>query len=301
MKELVFLGTSATAPTKDRNVPALLFKYNDKRLLFECGEGTQRQFLFAKESILRLNYVFISHAHLDHWLGLPGMLSTMALHKKPGKIVVFLTSELHDFAKRFLYEFENERLDIKLEFRKIKEGVLVSEKDFKITAVKLNHDVECYGFLFEEKDSWKFSKEKLSKFGVKNIAVRELLEKGSISVLGKRVSLEDVAKQKKGLKLFIAYDTLGEGEYINEIPYDAVLVHEATFLEKDKQRARDTWHTTAREAGRIAELRNARLLILTHLSARVKDNEKFEIEARREFPNVLVPKDFDRINLLKHK
>lgn len=299
--KLVFLGTAASTPTKERNLSSVALKHSGEWLLFDCAEGTQRQMLASSVSALKIRYIFISHFHADHFLGLPGLLATMSIHQRDYPITIFGPKGVKEKVQAAI---ELSVLKIKFEVRckEVKKGIIAEEKDFFVRAFPLKHEIPCYGYSFNEHGSLgEFSRQKALDLKIPEGPLWGKLQKGeTIKHAGKTFKPEqvlDTTKAKKGRKISIVFDTRPDKIYFNEIKESDVLVHEATFSDQLASRAKFTKHSTAKEAGRVAEKTRCKKLVLTHLSARNKEESKLENEARTEFGNVTVAKDLMEIKL----
>lgn len=298
----VFLGTAASTPTKKRNLSSVAIKHDGGWLLFDCPEGTQRQMMCAKVSYMKIPYIFISHFHGDHFLGLPGLLATMSMHGRDYPVTIFGPLGIRENVKKAI---ELSMLRVNFEVRCVeirKNGIVLEEKNYAVRAVKLQHDVPCFGYVLKESDKLgEFSRKKALKIGLPEGPLWGKLQKGEVVTFkGKRIKpnqVMDLSKGRKGKKVSIIFDTIPNRGYLNEIKDSDLLIHEASFLEELKQRAKETKHSTARDAGRIAEMARCKRLVLTHISARHKDEAKLENEARMEFNDVTVANDLMEIEI----
>ncbi|MFH1391746.1 MAG: ribonuclease Z [Candidatus Diapherotrites archaeon] len=299
--KIVFLGTSASTPTKNRGLNSVAIRFEGEWLLFDVPEGTQRQMMNSKVSYLKINHVFISHFHADHILGLGGLLATMNIHGRDWPITIYgpkgIKGKVDSMLKIAMLTpgFEVKTVEVK-------KGKILEEEKFSVTAAPLNHEVECFGYVFKEKDKGgEFNRVKAIKLGIPIGPLFSDLQKGKkVKVNGKTISPEDVLDKKKarpGRKVSMIFDTLPTKNYYKAIEESDILIHESSFLDKMKERAKETMHSTALQAGDVAKQTNAKKLVLFHLSARHKENEKFENEARASFPNVVVAKDLLEIEL----
>ncbi len=299
--KLVFLGTAASTPTKRRNLSSVALKQEGLWLLFDCPEGTQRQMMKASVSYMKIQYMFISHFHGDHFLGLPGLLATMSMHGRDYPLTIFGPTGVKEHVKKAI-ELSMLRVNFDIRCVKVRKGLILEEKNFIVRAFQVKHDVPCIGYVFKEKDKLgQFSRKKALKLGLPEGPLWGKLQKGEIiEFKGKRIKPEqvlDLSKGRKGKKISIVFDTLPNKSYWNEIKQSDVLIHEASFLDEMRERAKQTFHTTARQAGGIAEKTNCKKLILTHISARHKDESKLENEARMEFNDVTVANDLMEIEV----
>ena len=299
--KIIFLGTSASTPTKNRNLSSVVIRFGGEWLLFDCPEGTQRQMMKSKVSYLKINNVFISHFHADHFLGLGGLLATMNIHGRDWPMTIYgpkgIKKKVDETLKLAMLKplFEIKCLEIS-------KGKIFENDSFGIEAVPLKHEIECFGYVFKEHDKkGEFDRAKAIKLGIPIGPLFSELQKGkSIKIGGKTVIPEEVidkTKARKGKKISIIFDTLPSKNYYKQIEGSDVLIHEASFLDKLKERAKETMHSTALQAGEVAKETNAKKLVLFHLSARHKEDELFENEARQEFSNVIVAADLTEMEL----
>jgi len=296
--ELTFLGTSAGIPTKERNTSAIHLKFLGNNLLFDCGEGTQRQMLLAGLSIQKIQNIFISHIHADHLLGLAGIIQTMNFNGRTTELNVYGPKEMKKYLNFFKkWDYVDFTFDIK--FHELKQGVVLDNNDFTIKAIKLSHGIPCYGFIFEEKVEVNIDKSKIKKYGLKESPlIKELKEKGKINFNGKTIYLKNVSKQRrKPKKISIILDTKPFEGIIKEVEKSNILICESTHSEELKEKSHEYGHMTAKDAARIAKKAGVEKLILTHFSSRYKETTKLEKEAKEIFKKTIAAKDFLTIEL----
>ncbi|MBI2597657.1 MAG: ribonuclease Z [Candidatus Diapherotrites archaeon] len=299
--KLVFLGTAASVPTKERNLSAVALKHLGEWLLFDCPEGTQRQMMTAGVSYLKIRYIFISHFHADHFLGLPGMLATMSIHQRDYPITIFGPKGIRQRVGQAI-DLSMLKINFEVRCKEVKKGTIVDEEKFLVRAFPLKHEVPCYGYSFREADKLgEFSREKALTLQIPEGPLWGKLQKGEAVKIGlktfKPEQVMDLSKGRRGRKVSVIFDTRPDKEYFNEIKESDVLVHEATFLQELASRAIQTKHSTAKEAGAVAAQTRCKKLVLTHISARNKEEQKLENEARQEFADVTVAKDLMEIKL----
>lgn len=293
-KDIVILGSSAQQPTRSRNHGAYLVRWNEEGLLFDPGEGTQRQFIFANIAPTCVNRIFVSHFHGDHCLGLGSMLMRLNLDKVKHPIHCYYPKM---FKKNFDYLrygcIYHQTIQI-IEHPVEKEGTVHETDKFIIEAKFLSHGINCLGWKVTEKDRVKFDKDKLEKHKISGPNVRLLLQSGEIKIDNRVVKLAEVSWVRKGESIAVILDS----RYCDsafELAKDAkVLLCEATFLESEKDLAGKYMHMTAKDAAALAKKANAKMLILTHFSARYADLALFEKEAKEIFENTYAAEDFKR-------
>jgi ribonuclease Z len=296
--DLVFLGTSASAPTANRAPIALLLRRGGERLLFDCAEGTQRQLMRSVVGLPDLEEIFITHFHADHYLGLPGMLKTFALRQRDVPLTVYGPPGLRDLFSSLGRVFG--KLSYPLELVEVRAGDALERDGYRILVFPVHHGVSAVGYaLVEHVRPGRFDVETADALGVPNGPERGALQRGdSITLSDGRVLTPDsvLGEARPGRHIVIAGDT-APTETVRVLAEDAdVLVHEATFLEDERERAADTLHSTALQAAEIARDAKVRLLALTHVSPRYFGPELAR-EAREIFPATIVPRDFDIIEV----
>jgi len=292
--DLVFLGTSGSAPTARRATSALLVRRGGERLLFDCGEGTQRQLLRSSVGLVDLQDIFVSHFHADHYLGLPGMLKTFALRQRDVPLTVYGPPGLRDL-------FDSLRrvvgkLTYPLDIVEVRAGQALARDGYEVRVFPVDHGVSAVGYaLVEDTRPGRFDVETADAVGVPAGPERGALQRGeAVTLADGRVVEPDavLGAPRPGRTIVIPGDT-APAETVRVLAEGAdVLVHEASFCEDERHRAHETMHSTARQAAEVAEDAGVRLLALTHLSPRYFGPE-IAREAREVFPNTIVPRDFD--------
>ena len=296
--DLVFLGTSASAPTAHRAPLALLVRRGGERLLFDCAEGTQRQLMRSSVGLPDLEEIFLTHFHADHYLGLPGMLKTVALRQRDLPLTVYGPPGLHDLFSSLSRVFG--KLSYPLELVELRGGDALDRDGYRILAFPVHHGVSAVGYaLVEHVRPGRFDVVTADALGVPNGPERGALQRGeSITLADGRVLTPDsvLGEARPGRRIVIAGDT-APTETVRVLAEDAdLLVHEATFLEDERARAAETLHSTARQAAEIAREARVRMLALTHVSPRYFGPELAR-EAREVFPPTIVPRDFDIVEV----
>jgi ribonuclease Z len=291
VKDLTILGCSSQQPTRHRNHGAYVVRWNNEGFLFDPGEGTQRQFIFANVAPTVVNRIFISHFHGDHCLGLGSMLMRLNLDKVTHPIHCYYPASGKKYFDRLRFStIYHEQINV-VEHPVYEDGIVHEDDAFTIEAKFLDHAVDNLGWRIQEKDRRKFDKEKLKEAGIKGPAVRTLHQEGSVSLEGKTYLLEDFSWMKEGEVLSVVIDTK-ECENALKIAKDAtLLLCESTYLTSEEELAFKYLHLTAKQAASIAKQAGAKKLILTHFSARYQDVLDFQKEAREVFENSFAADD----------
>jgi ribonuclease Z len=296
--DLVFLGTSASAPTPDRAPAALLVRRGGERLLFDCAEGTQRQLMRSTVGLPDLDEIFISHFHADHYLGLPGLLKTFALRQREVPVTVYgppglrgLFGDLRRIFGRLTYE---------VEVIELRAGEALERDGYRILVFPVHHGVSAVGYaLVEEPRPGFFDVEAADALGVPAGPERGALQRGeSITLVDGSVVTPDevLGEARPGRRIVLPGDTAPTEAVCVMAEGADLLVHEATFSEEERERAAETLHSTALQAAELARDAQVRVLALTHLSPRYFGPELAR-EAREVFPATIVPRDFDIVEV----
>ncbi len=291
VRDITILGSSSQQPTRFRNHGAYLVRWNDEGLLFDPGEGTQRQFIFANIAPTVISRIFISHFHGDHCLGLPSILMRLNLDKVAHTIHCYYPASGKKYFRRLRHctiYHENIRV---VEHPVAHEGLVEDDGKFKIEAVFLEHGIPTIGWRITEADTRKFESDKLKALGIEGPLVRKLQEAGTLSVGGKEISLDDVSWVRKGDSIAVVIDTRYCKQAVEIARGARVLICESTYQEEHKQHAKKHYHLTASQAAEIAKEAGAQDLILTHFSARYSNGKGFEKEAKEIFPNTFIGED----------
>jgi len=296
--EILFLGTSASAPSAKRGLSAQIVSHNEYRFLVDCGEGTQRQILQSGVGFKRLTRVLLTHGHLDHILGLGGLMSTFLRWEAIEELEIYGGRQTLDRVHDLLYGvvLRGNQPPMPLRLLEIKPGVIFETDDFTVTAFPVTHrGPDCLGYAFEAKARRPFLSAKADELGVPFGPERSRLVAGETITLadGKRVTPDDVlGPLERGTKLVVVGDT-GRTDNLVEVARDAdALVIESTYLDKEADMATEFSHLTARMAADLATKAGVKKLILTHLSRRYREKDVLT-EAQALFPAVSVARDFD--------
>ncbi|HEX8066649.1 MAG TPA: ribonuclease Z [Thermoleophilaceae bacterium] len=294
--DVLFVGTAGSAPTAARGLPSTLVRRGGERLLFDCGEGTQRQ-LLRSIGLVELEEVFVTHFHADHVLGLPGMLKTFALRGRERPLTVYgppglrsLFRVLEPIVGRTAYELRLVELEPNQE---------LARDGYRIAAFEATHRVPAFGYaLVEDERLGRFDEARAIELGVAPGPDFGRLHRGE-TVAGSSGPVapdQVVGEARPGRKVVIAGDG-APSPLVAAVAHGAdLLVHEATFSEEESDRARETGHSTARQAAELAREADVKLLALTHVSARHPPSVLRD-EALAVFERTIVPRDFDRVEL----
>ncbi|MCQ2052678.1 MAG: ribonuclease Z [archaeon] len=295
MFDILFLGTGASIPSRKRSTSCLAVRQGRSISLFDCGEGSQRQLMMSQMSFMKIDRIFISHMHGDHILGLPGLLQTMGLSGRTKTVTVYGPNGLEHSLTDMLNACEGE-LKFEIQVIELKGGELFNFDEFTVSTFMTVHNVPSIGYVYREKDRpGTINKKKAEKL---NLIPNEDFSRLKAGETVKGVSPEMVmGKPIKGCSMVYTGDTA---------PCDAVkkhangvdlLIHEATYIEKDIELAKTYFHSTAKAAAEIALACNIGMLVLTHISNRYDDSEYSIAEAKAIFGNVIAPNDFQMLSV----
>lgn len=302
MIEITFLGTVSGIPSKDRNHSAIIMEYYGEEkdtILFDCGEGTQKQLLLAGINFMAIDKIFISHWHADHFAGLIPLIQTMNLEKRKKELKIFgpeaerFVADIIDLGY-FGLRFPITAVNVPFEGDEINK--IFDAPEYEILSIPTLHTVPSAAYCIKEKDRWSIDVDKLKKLDLKRGHwLKKLKKDGKTEVKGKMIKIEDVAELNPGLKVVYTGDTKA-CKTVVKISKDAdMLIHDATFLDADKEKGK--YHATTKEAAEIAKKANVKQLILTHVSRRYTDTKPLEDEAKEVFPETIVAHDFMKVRL----
>ena len=298
MFEIVFLGTSASAPSIHRGLSAQIVKHEDHRFLIDCGEGTQRQILQSGAGFKRLNRILITHGHLDHILGLAGLLSTLSRWEALDELEIYAGKWALERIRDLLFGvvLRGARPPIEIRLIEVRPGAIYVGKDFSITAFPVHHrGPDCYGYLFEEDSRRPFLPEKAEALNLPSGPLRRDLVAGRPVTLadGRQIHPDQVLGPARPGTRLVHVGDVGRTDNLVEYCRDAdLLVIEATYIQEEAEMARDFAHLTARQAAELAIQAGVKNLVLTHISRRYREREVLS-EARNVFPGAMVARDFD--------
>jgi ribonuclease Z len=306
MFEIVFLGTSASAPSIRRGLASEIVMHQEYRFMIDCGEGTQRQLLKSGLGFKRLDKILLTHGHLDHILGLAGLLSTLIRWETVGELNIYGGRSALDRVEDLLFKvvLRDGRTQVNVNFNEVKAGSLFEDDSFELTAFPVSHRGSGnFGYLFREKSHRPFLADRAEALGVPFGPERKRLVAGESITLadGRIVSADEVlGAEIKGAALAVVGDAGRTDDLIDVVREVDALVIESTYLEVEADLAKAYGHLTAAQAARLAAAANVRQLILTHISRRYPEKEVLN-EARAIFPETMVARDFDHYRVQKDK
>ncbi len=299
--EVVFLGTTAAIPTKKRAHTAIALRYEGEVILWDCGEGVQRQLIKSGISYMKVRRVFITHLHGDHFLGLAGLIQTLGFAGRSEVLEVYGPPGVEGVVRRML-ELGYFELGYELRVVELHRGFVLEEENYRISALEVEHGLPAFGLVFEEKKGRRFLREKAEALGIPPGPLYKKLQRGeSIVFEGRVISPEDVlGEPKEGFKVVYSGDTRPV-KSVERACSGALLIHDSTFDHSLLEEAEERLHSTCVEAAELAGRGGARILYLTHISPRYSDTRILETQARKVFPESHVAEDFMRVDLQRLK
>ncbi|WP_428326068.1 ribonuclease Z [Nitrosopumilus sp.] len=297
--KLVFLGTSAAQPTENRGLSCICLEREGEILMFDAGEAAQIAYMKSGLGWNKKMKIFVTHLHGDHCVGILGLLQTMSMQNRTETLEIFGPSGIEEFIAANI-KVLNFGLSFPIIINTIKDEKIFENKKFSIHACKANHSIVAFSYLFEEKDKpGRFNVEKAKELGIPEGELWNKLQNGNeIRINEKIIKPEDVLGEKRpGKKIGISGDTMPTKEleeFFEECDY---LVFDSTFLETEKQKAQDTSHSTAKQAATLGKNARVKNLILTHFSARYKDEVEHLKEANEIHNSVITAKDLLEIEI----
>jgi len=304
--EILFLGTSASAPSAKRGLSAQIVKHDEYRFLVDCGEGTQRQILQSGTGFKNLTRILLTHGHLDHILGLGGLMSTFMRWEAIEELDIYAGRSTMERVRALLdgVVLRGNKPPMPFRMNEIRPGIIFDAADFTVTAFPVSHrGPDCLSYVFEGKARRPFLNERATELGVPFGPERRELVAGNEITLpdGKRITPDDVlGPTQKGVKLVIVGDS-GKTENLVEVCKDAdALVIESTYLDEETEMASQFSHLTARQGADLAIKAGVKKLILTHISRRYREKDVIK-EAQALFPNTSVARDFDTFQIKREE
>ena len=300
--EIVFLGTGGSVPTEKRNLSAVLLDYLGDYLLFDCGEGTQRQTRFAKINFMNVDNVFITHLHADHFLGLGGMIQSMDFMDRTKDLNIYGPAGIRETIDYLLSTgtFILDQFEVKV--TEVSPGLVCESERYTVTCAKTDHTKNSLAYCFEEKAHRHFLKQKALALGIPEGRLFSQLQDGkTVEVNGRKITPDQVLGDPiPGRKIVYTGDTRPCDSVVELAKGADLLIHEATFSKDDEENTKDAAHSTARQAAQVAKKAGVKMLYMTHISQRYTETETLEKEAREVFPESYVAEDLARIKIPKH-
>ncbi|MBN2599157.1 MAG: ribonuclease Z [Candidatus Thermoplasmatota archaeon] len=297
---IIFLGTGGSWPTVKRNVTSVAVKRGSEIILFDCGEGTQRQFQQSNLSYMQISKIFITHFHGDHFLGIPGLIQTMQLNDRDKPLHIYGPKGIKELTSQLL-TLGYFRPSYRVIAHEINDGEEIAFEGYSVSALRVNHNVPALSYrLTEHQRPGRFNKAKALKLGIPEGPLFSKLQKGHPITLadGQKITPDMIlGPARKGRKIVISGDTKPCDQIVEFSKEADILIHEATFDSRLQQIAKEYGHTTAAQAAAIAKQAGVEKLFLVHISPRYLDFHVLEEEARSVFLHSYVPKDFQEIEV----
>lgn len=296
--QLTFLGTTAMVPTKDRNHAGIYLDYKGCGILFDCGEGIQRQIRIAGLKPSKLKQIFISHWHGDHVLGLPGLLQTLVWQDFDRTLKIYGPKGSKKYFDHMMKGFNSGAI-VPVEIIEIeKDGTVYNGTDYSVKAFKLSHSDLCYGFRLVEKDRRRIHIDHVRKLGIPDGPLLGKLQDGKdVTFKGKKVKVDEATYMVKGKIIGYVADTEGCLNASKIVEGADIAIMEATLLGNKEDKAEEYKHMTAQQSAQIASQADVKKLILTHFSQRYKSTEDLQEEAREIFPETECAYDFMKVKV----
>lgn len=300
--EITFLGTSGCIPTEKRGLSAVAVDFLGELLLFDCGEGTQRQMRQIGLNFMRLDHVFLTHLHADHFLGLGGMIQSMDFLARERPLNIYGPPGVSETVRALLTLGTFQLETFKVNAHEVSPGLVLDGGRYTVSCAKTVHTKGSVAYCFEEKAHRKFDKPKALALGIPEGRLYSKLQDGeTVSVNGKTFTPDDVLDDPvPGRKLVYTGDTRPSRNVVKLAQGADVLIHDSMFSDEDEENTKEAAHSTAAQAAQVAKEAGAKKLYLTHISQRYTEPAKLEAEAREIFPESYVAEDLMRVKVLKH-
>lgn len=301
VRELVVLGTSSQVPTRYRNHNGYLLRFDDEGFLFDPGEGTQRQMIYAEVSATGITRILITHFHGDHCLGFAGLAQRLSLDRVPHPVHVYFPASGMKYFDRLrkasIYHACAELVPNPIS----EEGTIWTGKKLSLQTMRLDHGVDTWGYRLQEKDGRRMLPDKLEALGIRGRKIAELQQAGALEVDGRVVRVEEVSELRRGQSVAFVMDTRVCDNAVRLAQNADMAIIESTYLSTESREAHDHGHLTAAQAATIAKEAGARQLVLTHFSQRYPSLKAFREEASAIHDNVVLAKDGKRVPVLKRR
>lgn len=302
MFRVTILGSSAAMPSRERGMPSIAVEREGELLIFDCGEGTQRQLITAKLSKYQPDIILISHCHGDHILGLFGLLLSMSLQGREKPVILIAPKKIKELINSVFSTLDS-KLTYELSFIEAKGGILFRGKGYRIIAARASHQGEAFSYKIEEDARpGRFHPEKAIQLGIPKGPLWQKLQHGkSITINGKRISPEQVVdKPRKGRSFGYSGDTKPTKALARFFKGVDILVFDSTYTDEYSDEAKKFGHSTASQAAKLAAEASVSKLVLTHFSHRIGSIDKALQEAKRYHSDVVAAKDFDQFEIPLH-
>ena len=289
MVDILFAGTGASVPSRERSLPCVAVRMNKDIILFDCGEGSQRQLMISPFSFMKVKAIFVSHLHGDHFLGIPGLLQTMSMSGRKDDVLLVGPEGFKDVIGH-LIEACGGDIAYNIDIVEASDGDKFVFKEFIVSVFEVMHNIPSLGFAFEENERpGKFNRSEAISLGLRPGPDFSKLQKGE-TVNGVRPE-DIIGPARRGRRVVYSGDTVRCGR-IAEAAKDAdVLIHESTYISKDSGLAKEHMHSTSADAANTAKEANVSVLFITHMSNRYDDLTEMENECRSVFQNTVLAKD----------
>ncbi len=300
MFAVTFLGTSGSAPTKERGLSSVAVEFDGEVFLLDCGEGAQRQMMRFGINYSKVSRIFITHMHADHVIGVAGLARTFALFRRTAPLFLYVPAGTSAQLLSLL-KFDNAMINYPIVVEEVGTGRVYSGRDVEVSAFALKHTVRTYGYVIKERDRHHFIKKRCDALGIKREMFSQLTKRGSLRVGRRIIKLEEVTTPEQGRKLAYATDSRPVPGTVRAAKGADLLIHEGTYDSALAKLAKERMHSTAAEAATVAKKASVRKLAITHLSTRYRDAAVMEKDARKVFRNAVVAEDGMRIELERKK
>jgi len=297
--KIVFFGTGGSWPSPERNLPSIGIQLDRDIILFDVGEGTQRQMMQTSLSFMRVSKIFITHFHGDHFLGLAGLIQTMVLNDRREKLEIYGPEDTIRQISTFL-NVGYYSLSFPISIREIDNNDVIDFGEFTVSAVKTAHPVTNLAYALKEKDKKRISQELMVKNSLTSREVDAIIKKGFIIKNGKRITIDDISDGMRiGRKIVYTGDTAPCESIVDLAKNAKILIHDSTVDSSLEEKGNEYGHSSARQAAEIAKKANVETLILTHISPRYRANEAkmLEEEAKTIFKNSTVARDLMEVQV----
>jgi len=295
--QILFLGTSSMVPTKERSHSSILISCKNDKILVDCGEGTQRQLKIAGKKLTKISKILVSHWHGDHVLGLPGLIQSMGASGYNKTLQIYgpvgIKKHIKNMYNTYIFDKKTD-----IEVNEVKSGVFFENNEFVLETKPLKHSIKTQGYSVIEKDKRKINLSYIKKLKIPEGPLLGKLQSGkNITYKGKNVDVNKATEIIKGKKITIISDTMPCNGANNLAKNSDVLISESTYSSNLDGKSETYCHMTSKQAAQLAKKTSSKQLILTHFSARYKNTQELEEDAKAYFNNVLCAKDFMKVNL----